>query len=311
MNHLVLGGTGFIGGRVLKLLVQTSSQIIVLDRNEPTKELALQLKEKNVKFHRIDLAREGLEKIPNLCHELGDAPWTIWHLAANSDIRKGIENPSIDYLDTLGTTISAIQISKMINTSALLFASSSAVFGNQPGVKFSENHSILSPESNYGNMKLASEVILKINSESFSLKTRIFRFPNVIGWPTTHGVIHDFVANIKNDKSKLQVLGNGFQTKPYIHVDDLVEIMMQLSCTDESLGIYNIGPEDEGISVREIAQAVTEKISPTTQILYQDSPTGWVGDVPNYSFSTTKLRNVIPTLDLSSKSALIRTIGEM
>jgi UDP-glucose 4-epimerase len=199
----------------------------------------------------------------------------------------------------------------MINTRALLFASSSAVFGNQPGVKFSESHPILSPESNYGNMKLASEVILKLNSESLSLKTRIFRFPNVIGWPTTHGVIHDFVVNINNDKSKLQVLGNGFQTKPYIHVDDLVEIMMQLSCTDESFGVYNIGPEDEGISVREIAQAVTKKISPTTKILYQDSPIGWVGDVPNYSFSTTKLRNVIPNLDLSSKSALIRTIGEM
>jgi UDP-glucose 4-epimerase len=160
-------------------------------------------------------------------------------------------------------------------------------------------------------MKLASEVILRINSEHLNVKTRIFRFPNVIGWPTTHGVIHDFVASLKKDKLKLQVLGNGLQTKPYIHVNDLVEIMIHLFGTDELFGIYNIAPEDEGISVREIAQAVIEKISPETKIMYQDSPTGWAGDVPNYSFSTTKLRNTIPSLDLSSKSALVRTIGEI
>ena len=311
MNHLILGGGGFIGLRLANQLAASDDKIVIVDRQDAHFKSS-DISEKNkLIFHKANLAQDDC--LDRLLSEMPDnsSNWKIWSLAANSDIKKGSEDPSIDYKDTLGTTLSALKISKEIKTEQLIFASSSAVFGNQPNIRYKEDHAELHPVSNYGIMKLASEQVLKRNFESTSMKTTIFRFPNVIGWPSTHGVIHDFVKKLQKDPNKLQVLGNGFQTKPYIHVDDLVSIMIKINSLAAPFDIFNVGPSDSGIPVREIAEQVTRQIAPNATIVYEDSEIGWIGDVPKYSFDTRKIQGLTKGLKLSSKHALEKTLLEL
>ena len=161
-------------------------------------------------------------------------------------------------------------------------------------------------------MKLASEAIISSAVESYLESTIIYRFPNVVGTPATHGVILDFVRRLKEDPSCLQVLGNGSQQKLYLHVNELIDAMFFINDKSSSgLSYFNIGPNDEGISVREIAEKTVERISPKAKIKYQDSNKGWPGDVPNFSYSVDKLKALDGVRNATSKDAITKAINEI
>jgi len=307
MKHIILGGAGFIGTRLTNHLMHVNSEILVLDK----RKVIDKNKQTGVNYEVIDICKEQLvlnsiSKYYNTGEEI-----ILWHLAANSDIRSGLKNHFVDYLDTLGTTCTAISISKKFNVEMLVFSSSSAIYGDLAIPAVDENYCLFSPISNYGAMKLASEQLIKVNNSLTKIPTRIFRFPNVIGWPGTHGIIFDLRNKIKVAEHELEVLGDGHQTKPYIHVDDLIKIMLKLIYTLPNFDIINIGPKDNGISVREIANQLVKKFNPGLSIKYQNTREGWFGDVPNYKFDTSKLFNLITDLELSSLVALCKTLEEM
>jgi UDP-glucose 4-epimerase len=307
MKHIILGGAGFIGTRLTNHLMHVNSEILVLDK----RKVLDKNKQTGVNYEVIDICKEQLvlnsiSKYYNTSEEI-----ILWHLAANSDIRSGLKNHFVDYLDTLGTTCTAISISKKFNIKMLVFSSSSAIYGDLAILAVDENYCSFSPISNYGAMKLASEQLIKVNNSLTKIPTRIFRFPNVIGWPGTHGIIFDLRNKLKVAEHELEVLGDGQQTKPYIHVDDLIKIMLKLVYTLPNFDIINIGPKDNGISVREIANQLVKKFNPGLSIKYQNTREGWFGDVPNYKFDTSKLFNLITDLELSSFVALCKTLEEM
>ena len=311
MKHIIFGGSGFIGCRLAVELLEQGGEVLILDRLPPLDHFKEKLGNLGGIYVSTNLD-DFSETARNIeLNTYKNEEIEIWHLAANSDIRKGIEDPHVDFQDTLSTTLTAIAVSKELNTKSILFASSSAIFGDQQEAPIGENNLIPAPASNYGNMKLASENSLKIHAQLTEIRTRIYRFPNVIGWPTTHGVIFDFYNQLKIQKEVLEVLGDGNQTKPYIHVNDLVDIMIKLVTLGDSLEVFNIAPNDEGISVKAIAEAVTTKFAPSAKIEYQNSATGWFGDVPRYNFDVGKLLSFMPDLRLSSRSALTRVIEEI
>jgi UDP-glucose 4-epimerase len=151
-------------------------------------------------------------------------------------------------------------------------------------------------------MKLASEATISAAAESYLERAVIFRFPNVIGVPATHGVIYDFINKLKNNRSTLDVLGNGTQQKSYLHVSDLISAMLFLKNQEfkqSNLNVFNIGPDDEGISVSQIADIVSNLIQNDVQITYGTADRGWVGDIPRFSYSTDKLKALgwLPTMN--------------
>jgi UDP-glucose 4-epimerase len=151
----------------------------------------------------------------------------------------------------------------------------------------------LFPISNYGAMKLASEALISASVESFLKKAYIFRFPNVIGTPATHGVILDFIHKLKKKPDVLEVLGNGSQRKAYLHVSDLIDAMLMIErSSNEALNYFNIGADDEGIYVRDIARLVTAAASPSATIQFGKGDKGWVGDVPRFQYSVEKLKKL-------------------
>ncbi|NKI95073.1 UDP-glucose 4-epimerase [Rhizobacter sp. SG703] len=236
----------------------------------------------------------------------------IWHLAANSDIPAGVEDANVDLRDTFMTTFHLLQLSKRIGVCRFMFASSSAVYGDWGSQRIAETLGPLMPISNYGAMKLASEAQISAAAEGFLERASIFRFPNVVGTPATHGVLLDFVRKLKQDMSRLEVLGDGTQQKAYLHVSDLVDAMLFATARQTTVrDVLNIGPVDDGVTVRWIAEQVCARVSPQATIAYGQGNKGWVGDVPRFRYAVDKLHALgwQPTMD--SRAAVLRSIDEI
>jgi len=305
MKILIIGGAGFIGSVLVKKMLQDSTDIIVIDK------LSLgsvdYIDTTKVEFHQIDInnIEQALEVLQ------GKKIDEVWHLAANSDIPAGVEDMDVDLDDTFMSTASTLKIMKAIECKKLYFASSSAVYGFNEN-RLHEDIGPLLPISNYGAMKLSSEALISASLESFLDKVCIYRFPNVVGVPATHGVILDFIKKLKKDMSTLEVLGNGTQQKTYLHVSELVEAMLFInSNTDNGMNYYNIGAMDDGVFVKQIAEETTKVISPDAKINYQKTDRGWVGDVPRFYYSVDKLKDLGWSPKMSSLEAVQKAVSEI
>ena len=244
------------------------------------------------------------------CEEL-----IFWHLAANSDISAGTINIDIDLNDTFLTTISILDICEKTKCKILYFASSSAVYGDVQLRNNGYSESCATqPISNYGAMKLASEAVIRSAFQRYLDKVLIFRFPNVIGFPATHGVIKDFITRLQINPNELVVLGNGEQNKPYLHVTDLIGAMLHLHeyySSGEILEVINLGSPHENVFVKTIAEAVCSRVSPSAQIIFGSTEYGWVGDMPQVKFEIQKLISTGWKCKLSGLPAVQLTIDQI
>ena len=305
MKILIIGGAGFIGSVLVEKMLQDNTDIIVIDK------LSLgsidYIDTTKVEFYQIDI--NNLEQVLKVLQ--GKNIDEVWHLAANSDIPAGAEDVNVDLDDTFMSTVSTLKIMKAIECKKLYFASSSAVYGFNEN-RLHEDIGPLLPISNYGAMKLSSEALISASLESFLDKVCIYRFPNVVGVPATHGVILDFIKKLKKDMSTLEVLGNGTQQKTYLHVSELVEAMLFINNnTNNGMNYYNIGAMDDGVFVKQIAEETTKVISPDAKINYQKTDRGWVGDVPRFYYSVDKLKNLGWSPKMSSLEAVQKAVSEI
>ncbi len=305
MKKLIIGGAGFIGSVLLKSFLKEGDDLIVIDNLSLGSSKFIDTNK--VEFHQIDI-NDRDRVIEILQDKLIDE---VWHLAANSDIPAGIDDINIDLNNTFMSTVSILKIMKKISCKKIFFSSSSAVYGFNHK-KLHEDIGPLMPISNYGAMKLSSEALISASLELFLDKACIFRFPNVVGVPSTHGVIFDFIRRLKKNPSVLEVLGNGTQQKTYLHVSELVEAMIFINQnTGNGLHYYNIGANDDGLLVKQIAEETVKVVSPDAKINYQKKDRGWVGDVPSFFYSVEKLKNLGWSPKMSSLEAVQKAIREI
>lgn len=289
--HIITGVAGFIGSKLAGSLLKDGYTILGIDNFMlGTLENINYLKKLSTNFHFFE---KDLSKYKNLdglikdLNQFGDID-CIWHLAANSDISGSVDALSIDLENTFFTTISTGILCEKLNIKEVVFSSSSAVLGTVP-IKISEEHGPLLPESYYGAMKLASESYLSALKTYTIDKYTFFRFPNVIGKDTTHGIVYDFKNKLSSKPQYLNVLGDGNQKKPYLYIDDLIEGMIELRNVNFENRIFNLSPLDSGITVREIAEIAVNILSPKTVPKYEEKSFGWPGDVTRYEYNTDKL----------------------
>ena len=164
------------------------------------------------------------------------------------------------------------------------------------------------PISYYGGAKYACENFISAYTFMNDLNVMVFRFPNVIGPYLTHGVIFDFIKKLKNDSSKLEILGDGHQTKPYIYVDDLVDVIIKMTDNIQSgMDIYNIGAEG-ATSVTEIADILCSVLGLSgVKYDYTGGSVGWKGDVPRFQYNLNKIHNVGWKAKYNSDEAVRKT----
>jgi UDP-glucose 4-epimerase len=312
---IVAGGAGFIGANLCERLLAEGRSVVVIDNLHRGSLDYLRAAAATSRLHFIeaDLAqRASAEAAFAQAITFGTID-EVWHLAANSDIPAGVADTDVDLKDTFLTTAEILRCMRANNIGKLYFASSSAIYGDLGDQALHEDIGPLLPISNYGAMKLASEALISAAAESHLERACLFRFPNVVGVPATHGVILDFVRKIKNTGNSLEVLGNGTQRKAYLHVSDLVAAMLLVrSCTNipKTLPI-NVGPVDEGVYVRWIAEQVIKRVAPTAIIKFGTGNRGWVGDVPKFHYTTDKIQALGWNPLLGSEAAVLRAIDEI
>jgi UDP-glucose 4-epimerase len=305
MVDLVAGGAGFIGRNLIARLLAEGREVVCADR-------APHAGGERLTAIEADLSTEaGCARAFEAAAARGSLD-EVWHLAANSDIPSGVADPVIDMRDTFLTTFEILRAMRRHGARRLIFASSSAIYGDHGEAPIKETTGPLFPISNYGAMKLASEAQATAAAQAHLDRLALCRFPNVVGVPATHGVILDLVRKLKADPERLDVLGDGSQRKAYLHVDDLVAAMLVVrDCSSARVAAFNIGPLDSGVTVGWIAESVVARVSPGARIMLGQGDRGWIGDVPKFSYLTEKIQALGWAPALGSQAAVLRAIDEI
>lgn len=288
MRFLVTGGAGFIGSHLCDRLLERKAQVWCVDnlRLGRARNIAHLQASRDFRFLELDvLDRRSLAEL--FAEARFDA---VFHMAANSDIAAGSADFRLDLELNQLTTVAVLEAMQAHGVKRLLFASTSAIFGETDAL-LHEDFAPLQPISFYGASKLAAEAYISVFAHTFGGRAVVLRFPNVVGERATHGVIYDFLRKLDADRGTLEVLGDGNQTKPYLYVHDLVDaILTAWDKADVPLSVYHAS----GIgntTVREIAEIVVAAAGrPDTRLVYTGGDRGWPGDVPSFSFDNSRLQ---------------------
>ena len=307
-TYLVTGGAGFIGSHLLDVLLAdpATKEIRVLDNFSSGRREHLAHHERDTRLKVITVELLELEKI--VPHFQGVDQ--VFHLAANPDARWGIDNTRLDLEQETIVTYNVLEAMRRAKTPRLVFSSSGTVYGDVGTTVTHEKLGPALPTSLYGAGKVASEGLISAFCCTFGLSAIIFRFGNITGERTTHGVIYDFIRQLAKNSAELKVLGNGHQAKPYVYVRDLVGGLRfgQTRCAQLASGqfdVFNLAP-DGATSVRFIASELIRQLNfpGPTQINYGESTQGWPGDVAQSRMDSSKLRDAGFPLPRSSDQAV-------
>ncbi len=305
-NILITGGAGFIGSHLVDRLLAEGNKVVVIDN------LSLGL-ERNI-VHNLVNPNFTFVKGDVLDNQLMNKLFNetefdiVFHLAANSDIARSHADPSVDLNMTFLTTYSVLEQMRIHGVKKLMFASTSAIYGNAQGIEVTETWGPLFPTSHYGACKLASEGIIASYCENYGIQAFITRFPNVCGERTTHGVLHDFIKKLKKNPKELEVLGDGRQAKPYLYVKDLVDaILFVVQNSTDQINYFNLGVEGN-TTVTHIAEMVITSMKLDAEIRYTGGDRGWVGDVPLFRYNLDKIHQLGWKASLSSDEAVQKAI---
>lgn len=314
MHHFITGVAGFIGSQLADSLLEGGEMVSGADDFSLGKPDHLEGARRSGSFAFFERDFSNVEQANECLRSVSawkGTPDLLWHLAANSDISAGVKDAAVDFKKTLQTTFAVIEAARSTGVRKIAFASTSAVYGERDQV-LTEDSGPLLPISNYGATKLASEALLSAAAETILESVWIFRFPNVVGPRATHGAIYDFIGRLVQKPDGLMVFGDGSQTKPYLHVAELIDAMKYIvRHTDARRNVFNIGVQGTGTNVAFIAEQVIARVRPGTPIAYTGGSRGWVGDVPHFRYSTERLARLGWKPRLTSDEAVLRAIDEI
>ncbi len=308
-RFFVVGGAGFIGSHFTDHLLgdPTVQRVTLYDNFSSGREWHY---ENHLGDERLNVVRGEVADLPSLQAAM-EGHQVVIHLASNPDIARAAAEPTIDFSEGTALTQNVLEAMRLTTAKRILYASGSGVYGDLGELEVAEDHGPLLPVSTYGASKLAGEALICSYCYMFELSGCAFRFGNVVGPRQTHGVGYDFVRRLLADPGVLPILGDGSQSKSYIHVKDVISAVL---IADKNLpsgfAVYNVATGDY-ITVSEIADLVVECLRlPRNQTIYQFSggKRGWKGDVPVVRLSTERIRSLGWANSLSTREALRESI---
>jgi UDP-glucose 4-epimerase len=289
-KYAILGGAGFIGNHLSERLLSDGNEVLVIDNFCSGSNLHVSRFRDNPKF---TIETEDIRDTKSLSKLLTGIN-TVVHLASNPDISKAATEPRIDFINGTVLTESVVEACRKSGVKNILYSSGSGVYGDA-GTDVLTESSSLSPISTYGASKLAGEALLSSYAFMFDIKSIVFRFANVVGGMQTHGIGYDFLKKLKLDNTKLEILGDGTQSKSYIHVSDVISgILKAKSRSTSPFEVFNVSTNDS-LTVKEIAD-LTLMISglenKNVDYLFTGGKRGWKADIPIVRLSSEKLRSL-------------------
>jgi UDP-glucose 4-epimerase len=309
----IAGGAGFIGSHFADrfLAFEQIQRVTLFDNFSSGREWHY---EQHLARgdRRLNVVRGEVSDLNALTHAIKGHDIVI-HLASNPDIARAAVEPAIDFYQGTVLTHSIVEAMRRAGVSRLIYASGSGIYGDTGATVLEEDHGPLVPVSTYGASKLAGEALIASYCAMFGLTAWAFRFGNVVGARQTHGVGYDFVRRLRSDPSRLRILGDGCQSKTYVHVSDVIDAVMTVcSQVTEGFAVFNVGTGD-AISVTEIAELAVECLDLADKPVfeYTGGERGWKGDVPVVRLDTRKLRSLGWQPRLSSREAVHRSLKEL
>ncbi len=310
-NILITGGAGFIGSNMVEKLIESNNITVIdnLNNHVGDKFIKKFYGNKNINFIKEDILKTNLENIKDVD--------IIIHFSANSDVRFGSNDPMKDFDNNVVVTQKILEYMRKMEVKEILFASSSTVYGEAKTMPTPEYYGPYMPISSYGASKMANEGFITAYSHYYGIKGSIFRFANIVGKNSTHGVIYDFINKLNRNKNELEILGDGTQEKSYMHVIDCVNSMIFIHEKLDKTDIINLG-NDETTSVKKIANYVVNGMG-LQNVKYRFTGgingRGWAGDVKKTFLDIKKLKNLgwksRYTSDEAVKTAVKETIEQL
>jgi len=299
---LVTGGAGFIGSHVVERLAADGAEVVVYDNLSTGLSRYLESYGDAVTFVKGDILETArLTRAMERCD-------TVFHLAANADVRGGVENTRIDLQENVLGTHSVLEAAKHTGIRNFAFASSATVYGEPETFPTPENVELVQT-SVYGASKACGEAYVQAYAEYYGIRAFIFRFVSWIGERYSHGVIFDFVKKLRANPRELEILGDGRQRKSYLYVRDGVQgIFTALEKSQLRKNTFNLG-HDSWLTVVEVADMICDELGLSgVRYRFGGGQRGWLGDSPLVQLDTSRLKSLGWVPETSIEEGIRRTV---
>ena len=304
MKFFITGACGFIASNLIDHLLSNGNSVVGYDNLTTGKIefLNLAFKNKDFQFVEGDILDFDFLKTSMCGSDF------VFHLAANADVRFGVNIPDRDLKQNTIGTFNVLEAMRLNSIKKIGFSSTGSVYGESEMVPTPENAPFPTQTSLYGASKLAGEGLLCAFSSGFDFQVWIFRFVSILGERYSHGHVYDFYKQLLKDPSKLSVLGNGRQRKSYLYVGDCIDaIMVAIDKANDKVNIFNLGT-DEYCEVNDSIGWISEYLKLNPVLSYTGTERGWIGDNPFIFLDTKKIRNLGWKSKYTIKEGIIKTI---
>ncbi len=286
----IVGGAGFIGSHFADRLLGSEAveQVTLYDNFSSGRAWHYEHHRGDARLRVVRAEVGDLERLT----EVFSGHDVVIHLASNPDIARAATEPEIDFYQGTLLTNNVVEAMRRTGVPWLLYASGSGVYGELGTTPVDEDTGPFLPVSTYGASKLAGEALIASYCAMFGLRACAFRFANVVGSRQTHGVGFDFLRRLTADPRRLRILGNGQQSKSYIHVSDVVEaVLLALAKSCAPFEVFNVSTLD-AITVNEIAEEAVGclGLAEMPVLDYTGGDRGWKGDVPVVRLKSDRIR---------------------
>ena len=305
----VTGAAGFIGSSLVDRLLGTDTAVIGWDNLSTGQPRFLDEAVQNPQFRLVQ--GDNLD-LPRLAEAMAGCDF-VFHLAANADVRFGLEHPEKDLQQNTIATFNVLEAMRANGIKGIAFSSTGSVYGEAEVIPSPEDAPFPIQTSLYAASKVAGEALIQAYCEGFGFEGYIFRFVSILGERYTHGHVFDFVRQLQQDPARLRVLGNGQQRKSYLYVQDCVSAMLHVitlnlaSKAKHRSIVFNLGA-DEYCTVIDSIGWICRHLGVKPELEFTGGDRGWVGDNPFIFLGTRKIRNTGWSDRLSIREAVIRTV---
>ena len=305
----VTGAAGFIGSNLCDRSLANGHEVIGWDNFSTGQHPFLKEAEKNPKFRLLrgdNLDLSALTAGMSGCD-------MVFHLAANADVRFGLEHPKKDIEQNTLATFNVLEAMRANGIKQIAFSSTGSVYGEAAVIPTPEDAPFPVQTSLYASSKLAGEALISSYCEGYGFEGYIFRFVSILGERYTHGHVFDFYQQLLDHPDRLRVLGDGKQRKSYLYVGDCLEAMLHVISNATARGvkhnvlIYNLGTE-EYVEVNHSIAIICKALGLAPRLEYAGGDRGWIGDNPFIFLDTKKVRATGWKSTLSIEQGISRTL---
>jgi UDP-glucose 4-epimerase len=305
----ITGAAGFIGSTLADELLRRGKTVVGWDNFSTGQNEFLQRATTHPHFKLI---RGDNLDLPALTAAMGGCD-TVFHLAANADVRFGLEHPRKDLEQNTIATFNVLEAMRAQGIKVIAFSSTGSVYGEALVIPTPEDAAFPIQTSLYASSKVAGEALIQSYCEGFGFEGYIFRFVSILGERYTHGHVLDFYKQLLEHPDHLRVLGDGTQRKSYLYVQDcLVAILRVMDAgtarqAKHHVEIYNLGA-DEYVQVNDSIGFICGHMGLRPRLEYSGGDRGWVGDNPFIFLETKKIRATGWKAQFTIEQSIIRTL---